>query len=80
MTVGAASCTASGAGNIHDTVKVPASAGVVYHLMAIVQASPEITITNTATVATAAPEPHFNLSNNTAISVDVVRIYKDRFE
>ncbi len=78
--IGASTCTASGTGNINDTVNIPANGGLIYHLTAIAQADPETTITNTATVTTGVSEPDTTLSNNTATNVDTVGVYKDGFE
>ncbi len=80
ITVGASTCTASGTGDINDTVSIPANGGLIYHVMAVAQADPETTITNTATVTTSVFEPDSNLTNNTATSVNDVGIYRDGFE
>ncbi len=80
ITIGASTCTASGVGDINDTVSIPSNGGLIYHLMAVAQADPETTVTNTVTVTTSVSEPDSNLSNNMATSVDQIGIYRNGFE
>jgi len=75
-----ATCTASGSGDITDTVNIPQGANVTYHLTATVQALPESAVTNTATVATAGGEVDVNPSNNSASTITPVGIFADGFE
>ena len=75
-----AMCTASGTGNISDTVNIPTNGAVIYHLMATVQTDPELPVTNTATVTTSVSEPDIDTSNNTVTIVDQVGIFADGFE
>jgi len=79
-TTAGATCTASGSGNITDTVNIPQGASVTYHLTATVQAIPESPVTNTATVATGGGEVDVNTSNNTSSVTDAVGIFEDDFE
>ncbi len=78
--IGASTCTASGTGDINDTVTIPINGGLIYHVTAIAPTAPEAAISNTATVTTVVAETDFNLSNNSATSVDTLGIYKDGFE
>jgi len=75
-----ATCTASGNGDITDTVDVPQGASVTYQLTATVQTLPEFAVTTTATVATTGGEVDVNTSNNSASATDTVGIFADNFE
>ena len=75
-----ATCTASGNGDITDTVDIPQGASATYQLTATVQTIPEFTVTNTASVATAGGEVDVNTSNNSATATDAVGVFADNFE
>jgi uncharacterized repeat protein (TIGR01451 family) len=79
---GGATCTASGTGSIMDnnTVNIPHGASVTYHLVATVQETPELPVTNTATVATGSGETDINPSNNSSSATDAVGIFADNFQ
>ncbi|HET7063490.1 MAG TPA: hypothetical protein VFI49_04375, partial [Rudaea sp.] len=76
---GAATCTPSGSGALTDTVNIPHGASVTYHLTAMVQATPEIPVTNTATIAAGSGEADINTSNNSSSTTDAVGIFADDF-
>ncbi len=66
---GGGTCTAAGAGNINDTVNLPAGASVTYTAACIVHPAASGTLANTATVTFAAdPNP----ANNSATDTDTL--------
>ena len=69
---GGATCTAGGAGNINDTVNLPAGDAVTYTATGTVPASATGTLSNTATVAAPAGVPDPNPANNSATDVDTL--------
>lgn len=77
---GAASCPASGTGNIDALVDLPVNSSVTFVLTATAQSNPEAQVTNTATVATpngvADPIP----SNNSSSDTDPVGLFGDGLE
>ncbi|MFN7960765.1 MAG: DUF11 domain-containing protein [Thermoanaerobaculia bacterium] len=66
---GGGTCTASGSGNINDTVNLPGSASVTYTATCAIAASATGTLSNTATV-TLAGDP--NAANNSATDTDTL--------
>jgi len=66
---GGGTCTASGAGNINDTVNLPAGASVTYTPTCAISAAATGTLSNTATV-TIAGDP--NAANNSATDTDTL--------
>ncbi len=74
---GGATCTASGSGDINDTVDLPATSSVVYTVNATISPSATGTLSNTATVAVPGgvidPDP----SNNSATDTDTVTVQAD---
>lgn len=79
-TIGAATCTASGSGDITDTVNIPKNAGLIYHLTVTVQAIPELPVVNTATITTQNGDVDVNPDNNTITLTDTVGIFRNGFE
>ena len=69
---GGSLCTTGGAGNINDTVSLPAGTSVVYTATGTVSASATGTITNTAAVTPPAGVPDPNPGNNSATDVDTL--------
>ena len=69
---GGGTCTASGAGNISDTVNLPAGASVTYTVSVTVSATASGTLSNTATVAAPAGVTDPNPANNSATDTDTV--------
>ena len=67
-----ATCTASGTGNISDTVNVPVGATLTYTVQATLSGSASGTVDNTSTVAAAAGETDTNLGNNSASDSDTI--------
>jgi|GEM_PF-1724737 len=77
--VGAA-CSASGSGDLDDTVDIAAGATLSYELTATALADPERPIDNTATIAAPAGIPDANPGNDSASDVDVVGLFADGFD
>jgi uncharacterized repeat protein (TIGR01451 family) len=77
---GAATCTASGSGDINDTVEIPFNGSVLYHLSGSVLASPEMPLVQTVTVSASATQTDANLSDNTATDTDTVGIFANGFD
>lgn len=69
---GGGSCTASGAGNLNDTVNLPVGATVTYTLNATVDAAATGTLSNTATVSTPAGFTEATPANNSATDTDTI--------
>lgn len=69
---GGATCTASGSGNITDTVNIPVGGTATYTVNATVNASATDTIANTATVTPPAGTTDPNLTNNSATDTTAV--------
>jgi len=67
---GGASATASGSGDLNDSVSVPVGASVTYTITAPISASARGTLVNTASVISSAADP--TPSNNTATDTDTV--------
>src|SRR5258706_5748060 len=68
--VGGAACTASGAGDINDTVNLPVGTSVTYTVKAKVIATPSVTLDNTATVSPPAGITDPTPGNNSAMDTD----------
>ncbi len=66
------SCTASGSGNISDTVNVPVGATLTYMLVATIAPSATGSLVNTATVTTPPGVTDTNPSNNTSTSTNTL--------
>src|SRR6202008_3252481 len=66
---GGGTCTASGAGNINDSVNLPAGASVTYTPTCAISAAATGTLSNTATV-TIAGDP--NAANDSATDTDTL--------
>ncbi len=69
---GGGTCTASGSGNINDTVNLPVGGSVTYTVSAMVSASATGTLSNTATVAAPAGMTDPNPANNSATDTDTI--------
>jgi len=69
---GGGSCSPSGAGDINETVDLPAGGSVTYTLTGTVDAAAAGTLTNTATVAEPAGVTDPNPGNNSAADTDVL--------
>src|SRR6185369_14575047 len=63
---GGGTCTASGSGNINDTVNLPAGASVTYTASCTISAAATGSLTNTATVAAPAGVTDTTPGNNSA--------------
>ena len=74
-------CTASGSGDISDTVNLPSGGSVTYTVSCTISANATGTITNTATVATGPGVTDPSPGNNSATDVDTLpTIFADGFE
>ncbi len=69
---GATGFTASGTGNINDTVNVPVGGSIVYTVTGNISPTASGSLSNTGTVAAATGETDTNLSNNTAIATNTL--------
>ena len=69
---GGATCTASGSGNISDTVNLPAGGSVTYTVTATLSLSATGTLSNTATVAAAGGITDIAPANNSATDTDAI--------
>ena len=69
---GGGTCTANGAGNIGDTVNLPAGASVTYTATCPIDAAAVGTLANTATVAAGAGVTDPNGANNSATDSDTL--------
>jgi uncharacterized repeat protein (TIGR01451 family) len=74
---GASGFTASGTGNINDTVTMPAGSVIIYKATGKVSAAATGTLSNTATVTAAADVPDPNTANNTATDSDTITFRAD---
>jgi uncharacterized repeat protein (TIGR01451 family) len=72
LATGGGTCTASGTGNISDSVDVPAGATLTYTVQAALSGSASGTVTNTATVSAGAGETDTNPGNNSASDSDTI--------
>jgi uncharacterized repeat protein (TIGR01451 family) len=67
---GGGTCTASGSGNINDSVNLPVGGSVTYTASCAIDASATGTLSNTATVSSAIADP--NPANNSATDTDTL--------
>src|SRR6185503_18937180 len=67
---GGGTCTASGSGNINDTVNLPSGGSVTYTASCTISASATGSLSNTATVAAPGGVTDPNPGNNSATDVD----------
>ncbi len=74
---GGGTCTASGAGNINDSVNLPSGGSVTYTASCTVSAGATGTIANTATVAAPGGVTDPTPGNNSATDTDTVTISAD---
>jgi uncharacterized repeat protein (TIGR01451 family) len=74
---GGGTCTAAGAGNINDTVNLPAGANVTYTVSATVSAAATGSLSNTATVTPAAGITDPVPGNNSATDTDNINQQAD---
>ncbi len=72
---GGGTCTASGSGNINDTVNLPAGGSVTYTVSATINAAATGTLSNTATVTSSVTDP--NAGNNSATDSDILTSQAD---
>ena len=68
----AGTCTASGSGNINDSVNLPLNASVTYTISATVDLGERGSLTNTATVTAPAGITDPITSNNTSTDIDTI--------
>ena len=68
--LGAPSCTASGSGNINDTVNIPAGGSITYMVNATVSNSAASDVINSATVIPPSGVTDSDLTNNSATDID----------
>ena len=79
--IGAATCTASGNGDIADSVTIPPNDAVIYALSATVDFAGDSSITNTATVEAAAGQIELDPADNSASDTGTTDgVFRDRFE
>ncbi|MBI5100624.1 MAG: DUF11 domain-containing protein [Nitrospirae bacterium] len=71
---GGGTCTASGSGNISDTVSLPSGGSVTYTVSATISASATGTLSNTATVTAPAGVTDPTPGNNSATDADTISI------
>ncbi|HEX4953929.1 MAG TPA: proprotein convertase P-domain-containing protein [Thermoanaerobaculia bacterium] len=67
---GGGTCTAAGAGNISDTVNLPAGGSVTYTATCTISAAATGSLSNTATVSSSVTDP--NPANNSATDTDTL--------
>src|SRR5204862_5700239 len=71
-TGGASGFTASGSGNINDTVTMPAGSKITYKASGTISASATGSLSNTATVTSPTGVPDPNSANNSATDTDTI--------
>jgi uncharacterized repeat protein (TIGR01451 family) len=69
---GASGFSASGSGNINDTVSMPGSSKIIYKAMGIISASATGSISDTATVTSPTGVPDPTTANNSATDTDTL--------
>ncbi len=69
---GGGTCTASGSGNLNDTVNLPAGGSVTYTASCTISAAATGTLSNTATVAAPGGVTDPNPGNNSATDTDTI--------
>jgi LPXTG-site transpeptidase (sortase) family protein len=74
---GGGTCTASGTGNINDSVDLPVGGSVTYTVVATISASATGSLTNTATITAPAGITDPNPVNNSATDTDTVALVAD---
>jgi uncharacterized repeat protein (TIGR01451 family) len=74
---GGGTCTASGSGNINDTVSLPSGASVTYTVSGTISGSASGTLSNTATVSAPAGVTDPNPANNSATDTDTLTASAD---
>ncbi len=74
------SCTASGSGNISQSVNLPVGGSVVFSITASIVLPLPASISNTATVAVPAGTTDPNLGNNSAAVTTVILLFANGFE
>jgi len=74
VAAGSAGCTASGSGNINDTVNLPKGGSVVYTAGCGIAPSATGSVSNTATVAASASVNDANAGNNSATDTDTLTV------
>lgn len=67
---GGGTCTAAGAGNINDSVNLPAGGSVTYTATCAISASATGSVSNTATISSSIADP--NSANNSATDIDTL--------
>jgi uncharacterized repeat protein (TIGR01451 family) len=77
---GAATCSATGNGDINDTADIPLNGSLLYHLSGTVVGVPEMPLVQTVTVSASAPQMDTDLSNNTSTDTDDVGIFANGFD
>ncbi|MCB1608500.1 MAG: DUF11 domain-containing protein [Xanthomonadales bacterium] len=77
---GGASCVASGSGSIDSLVSLPNGSSVVFNLSVNVQRSPELSVSNTATVTLPTGLTDPVPGNNSSTDTDPIGIYCDGLE
>src|SRR5437016_9230693 len=77
QTGGASGFTASGSGNIQDTVAMPANSTITYTATALIPSSGTGTLSNTATVTGTVGFNEPNLANNSATDTSPIRFKAD---
>ena len=70
-------CTASGSGNINDTVNLPKTGSVTYTASCNISAAATGSLANTATVSTSATVTDPTPANNTATDTDTLNVQAD---
>ncbi|MEP6484239.1 MAG: hypothetical protein ABJB01_07300 [Rudaea sp.] len=75
--IGGGTCTATGNGNINDTVNLPSGAAVVYTVTAPIRSNATGTLSNTATVTTPAGVTDPTPGNNSATDTDTLNATAD---
>jgi uncharacterized repeat protein (TIGR01451 family) len=70
---GGGTCTASGSGNVNDTVNLPSSGSVTYTASCMISASATGTLSNTATVTAPAGVTDPTPGNNSATDTDTLQ-------
>jgi uncharacterized repeat protein (TIGR01451 family) len=74
---GGGTCTASGSGNLNDTVNLPSGGSVTYTASCMVSAAATGTLSNTATVTAPASVTDTNPGNNSATDSDTLAASAD---
>ena len=72
QTGGASGFSASGSGNINDTVTMPAGSKIIYKASGTISASATGSLSNTATVTSPTGVPDPNSANNSATDTDTI--------